>query len=295
MKLSSIPLAGLRVLRDGHFYSLGLLTHRSAEMLVCLYDGNFLDHVLDNPCITAVITTASLAEHVAPRMAVAISQDPLSAFYELHEALLATSSFYGIQHDTQISPGCEISEGAFVAPRGVVIGKGCRIARGCQLYAGTYLGTGVSLGPNVIVGWDGFEPKTISGRPKIVRHGGGVFIADDVTILGGTNVAKAVFNGNTEIGAATLVDALVNISHNVKLGRQCRIAATASIAGSSSIGDNAWIGPGAVVSSGITIGSNAFVVLGAVVTSNVPDNASVAGNPARVIRKGGPVFGVPHK
>lgn len=47
---------------------------------------------------------------------------------------------------------------------------------------------------------------------------------------------------------------------------------------------NAWIGAGAIVLPGVTIGKNAIVGAGAIVTKDVPDDAMVAGNPAKFIR-----------
>lgn len=47
---------------------------------------------------------------------------------------------------------------------------------------------------------------------------------------------------------------------------------------------NAWIGAAATILPGVTIGENAIVAAGAVVTRDVPDNAVVAGVPARVVR-----------
>ena len=46
----------------------------------------------------------------------------------------------------------------------------------------------------------------------------------------------------------------------------------------------AWIGAGAMILPGVTVGENAIVAAGAVVTKNVPDNAIVAGVPAKVLR-----------
>lgn len=50
-----------------------------------------------------------------------------------------------------------------------------------------------------------------------------------------------------------------------------------------SIGDGAWIGACSIISPGITIGPGSFVTAGSVVTRDVPANAQVAGNPARVV------------
>ncbi len=47
----------------------------------------------------------------------------------------------------------------------------------------------------------------------------------------------------------------------------------------------ASIGTSATILCGVTIGANAIVGAGSVVTHDVPDNAVVAGNPARIMRK----------
>lgn len=49
------------------------------------------------------------------------------------------------------------------------------------------------------------------------------------------------------------------------------------------IGENVWVGAGAMVLKGVKIGDNAVVGAGSVVVGNVPRDAVVFGNPARVI------------
>lgn len=51
-----------------------------------------------------------------------------------------------------------------------------------------------------------------------------------------------------------------------------------------SIGRNVWIGGQAILLPGVTVGDDAIIGAGAVVTRDVPPGATVAGNPARVVR-----------
>lgn len=51
----------------------------------------------------------------------------------------------------------------------------------------------------------------------------------------------------------------------------------------TTIGSDVWVGYGAVVLSGVTIGDSSIIGSAAVVTCDVPSNAIVVGNPARVV------------
>jgi acetyltransferase-like isoleucine patch superfamily enzyme len=50
------------------------------------------------------------------------------------------------------------------------------------------------------------------------------------------------------------------------------------------VGNNVWIGYGACFLRGVTVGDNAIVGTSSVVTHDVPENAVVAGAPAKVVR-----------
>jgi maltose O-acetyltransferase len=50
------------------------------------------------------------------------------------------------------------------------------------------------------------------------------------------------------------------------------------------IGDDVWIGARAIIVPGVTVGSGSIIAAGAVVSRDVPENAIVAGNPARIVR-----------
>ncbi|MCC5938114.1 MAG: sugar O-acetyltransferase [Lunatimonas sp.] len=51
------------------------------------------------------------------------------------------------------------------------------------------------------------------------------------------------------------------------------------------IGSDVWVGGGAIICPGVTVGDRSIIAAGAVVTKDVPDDAMVGGNPARIIKR----------
>ena len=75
------------------------------------------------------------------------------------------------------------------------------------------------------------------------------------------------------------------------IGRNCTVGQQVTIGGGNSrypgvpvIGDNVHMHKGAIIYGGITVGDNAEIGANAVVNKPVPDNAVVAGVPAKIIR-----------
>jgi len=74
------------------------------------------------------------------------------------------------------------------------------------------------------------------------------------------------------------------------MGRNCMIGSNVTVGGKSGLyevpvfGDNVYIATGAKILGPIKIGNNVTIGANAVVISDVPDNAVVAGVPARIIR-----------
>lgn len=74
------------------------------------------------------------------------------------------------------------------------------------------------------------------------------------------------------------------VSHGCRLGEFVTICPGAILCGDVEVGAGVLIGAGAVVlHTGIKIGDNAKIGAGAVVLQDVPANATVVGNPARVV------------
>ena len=118
------------------------------------------------------------------------------------------------------------------------------------------------------------------GEPPLIEIGDETFVGNGCTFSAGSSI---------RVGNHCLVSACVRVhdndGHPLDPGRRREGAPigpdeTAPVV----IGDNVWLGAGATILKGVTIGENAVVGTGAVVAADVPPNAVVAGNPARVVK-----------
>ena len=121
----------------------------------------------------------------------------------------------------------------------------------------------------------------------------GSIIREKVTIGEGAVIMMgAIINIGAVIGKGTMIDMGTVLGGRAMVGDHCHIGAGTVLAGVVEpasatpviVEDNVVIGANAVVIEGIHVGKNAVVAAGAVVVEDVPDNAVVAGCPARVIK-----------
>ena len=151
-----------------------------------------------------------------------------------------------------------------------------------------------------------------------------VSIAPSVKLGKDVRLSKFINLYGCEIGDETKIGAFVEIQKNARIGKRCKISSHTFVCEGVEIQDNVFIGhsvtfindsyPRATTSSGdlqteadwrvektvvskgasigsgstilsnVNIGENAIVGAGSMVTKNVPANAVVAGNPAKVLR-----------
>jgi len=113
----------------------------------------------------------------------------------------------------------------------------------------------------------------------MTKIGVGNYIQENVIIQ-----ASAQIGDNSSIHIGSLV------AHESIIGSSVFIAHAVSISGKVEIGDGTFVGANATIIPRIKIGKWCTIGAGSVVIKDVPDYATVVGNPAKVIKTTKPIY-----
>ena len=96
--------------------------------------------------------------------------------------------------------------------------------------------------------------------------------------------AGAIINSQVIIGKGCIVNTGAIIDHECEIGDFSHIAPGATLSGNVKVGKSCFIGANSTVIQGVKIGNNVIIGAGAVVIKDVPDNITIVGNPAKIIK-----------
>jgi acetyltransferase-like isoleucine patch superfamily enzyme len=145
----------------------------------------------------------------------------------------------------------------------VKLGKDVKLSKFINLY-GCEVGDETKIGAFVEIQ----KNATVGKNCKISSHS---FICEGVTIEDGVFIGHSVTFINDSYPRATTEGGALQTESDWKVERTV-------------IKKGASIGSGSTILANVTVGENAIIGAGSVVTKDVPPNAIVAGNPAKVLR-----------
>lgn len=234
--------------------------------------------------ISALIVPPSLASTAAkarPDWWVLVHEDPLRAFWRLHLHLVRDTDFYG-RPAHGIHASARIDSRA-VIHEGVTIGPDCSVEAYAVLHPGTVLGARVQIGNHTVIGRDGFESMKLDQVQRHIDHAGGVIIGDDVGIMSGAHVDRAIW-GNTKLGRGTQIDNMSHVAHGCMLGDNNVLAAGVIIGGVVRVGSDNFFGMNCTVKHNITIGSRCRIAMGSAILQSIADDTKIMMMPAMTDR-----------
>src|SRR5690606_19789726 len=104
-------------------------------------------------------------------------------------------------------------------------------------------------------------------------------IADGTVVMAGVSI-----NSEAMVGKHCIINTSDLFDHDCVIENYVHLSPNVALAVNVTIGEGTHVGIGACVIQGVKIGNWCTVGVGAVVIRDVPDGATVVGNPARVIK-----------
>lgn len=180
------------------------------------------------------------------------------------------------------NPDITVGDNTFIGTN-VTIGKGTVIFPNVVIEANTVVGENCVIKSHVSLGTEGLglelNPETglLEKFPQI----GNVELEDYVEIGPNSTVRRGALV-TTIVRKGTKIGSMTNVGHNCDIGENCILTSAIVISGSSVVGNNCFIGVNSAIRNGVSVGSDVMVGMGAIVVKDVPDGATVFGNPAKI-------------
>ena len=176
---------------------------------------------------------------------------------------------------------------------GATVGDGCTLRSNSVVYERSTIGSHVQVAHNVVIREDvTVGDGSVFGNGTVVREG--ARLGKNVRLM-----ESVVISERAVVGSDVFVGPNVSFTAGRHMTGALQASGQMSEEDAASQEGDYWKGPSVVVGCGVRIGANAVILAGvdlgdecvvaagAVVSRNVAAGDLVAGNPARVLRRGG--------
>lgn len=267
-----------QIIRNAQFSRIGYVDSAVEGLLTYADTQKHLNIALQNPNISVLITKPEFGNKADIFPGLAISDEPRSLFYKVHEKFFM-ENLYKAPFDSQIGTNCSIHPSSIISEQ-CYIGDNVTIGEQVVIKGPVRIGNNVTIEAGVKIGVDGIlYMKSQSNHNKLIPHGGYVEIKDHAILMTNAVVVRSIHDTEcTIVGEGSLVGLGSIVGHDAKLHKNVVISNQCVIARRTSVGENAFIGTNSTIKESLVVGQNARVMAGSIVISDVADNESVSGN-----------------
>ncbi len=244
------------------------------------------EEYLDQAAKGAFLVSASLNVSAKEGLNFLVTKEsPRLVFAKILKAYFNPTYDFYLKNEVEkhrLNPDITIGDNAFIGTN-VTIGKGTVIFPNVVIEANTVVGENCVIKSHVSLGTEGLglelNPETglLEKFPQI----GNVELEDYVEIGPNSTVRRGALM-TTIVRRGTKIGSMTNVGHNCDIGENCILTSAIVISGSSVVGNNVFIGVNSALRNGVSVGNDVMVGMGSIVVKNVPDGATVFGNPAKI-------------
>ena len=231
-----------------------------------------------------------------------IVDDPYYVYALVAQALNPFSFSPGVSEKATVVSSASVAPSAYIGPNAVieadvVIESDCYIDAGVVIKAGAFVGAGTVVCPNVVIGkqceigqqcyldagcvigGEGFGFAPHQGRWQHLPQLGRVVIGERVFVGNNTTIHRGALD-DTVVASDCILDAQVQVAHNVTLGPGTAAASLVGFSGSAQVGAHCTFAGQAGVAGHLQIADHVHIGGKGGVTGSIRQPGHYAGFPA---------------